>query len=108
MDIAYQKVREALNARIAEASRRASPPRRSTPSRRRPSGSRASTPTRMDAAAREERASSGKVGAFEGAGYTSKGLYRPSLDCIMFSKGTKPFCPVCRRAIDRVIDYYGE
>jgi hypothetical protein len=49
-----------------------------------------------------------KVGAFEGAGYTSKGLYRPALDCIMFSKGTKPFCPVCRQAIERVIAYYGE
>ena len=27
-----------------------------------------------------------KEGAFEGAGYASKGLYRPMLDCIMFSK----------------------
>ena len=49
-----------------------------------------------------------KVGAFEGAGYTSKGLYRPALDCIMFSKGTKPFCRVCARAIGRVIEYYDE
>jgi len=49
-----------------------------------------------------------KVGAFEGAGYASKGLYRPALDCIMFSRGTKPFCPVCERAIRRVIDRHGE
>ena len=49
-----------------------------------------------------------KVGAFEGAGYASKGLYRPSLDCIMFSKGTKPFCPACRQAVERVIEYHGE
>jgi hypothetical protein len=48
------------------------------------------------------------VGAFEGAGYTSQGLYRPALDCIMFSKGSKPFCPVCNRAIGRVIEYHGE
>ena len=50
----------------------------------------------------------GKVGAFEGAGYVSQGLYRPSLDCIMFSKGSKPFCPVCHRAVAKVIEYYGE
>jgi len=49
-----------------------------------------------------------KVGAFEGAGYTSMGMYRPALDCIMFSRGEKPFCPVCRRAIERTIIYHGE
>jgi len=49
-----------------------------------------------------------RVGAFEGAGYASKGLYRPSLDCIMFSKGQKPFCPVCARGLRRVVERYGE
>ena len=29
---------------------------------------------------------SGKVGAFEGAGYEAKGLYRPEADCIMFTR----------------------
>ena len=48
----------------------------------------------------------GLVGCFEGAGYSAKGLYRPCRDCIMFSKKVGPFCPVCRRAIDRMIDYY--
>jgi hypothetical protein len=48
----------------------------------------------------------GVVGAFEGAGYSAKGLYRPTRDCIMFSKKAGPFCPVCRRAIERMIDYY--
>jgi hypothetical protein len=48
----------------------------------------------------------GVVGAFEGAGYSAKGLYRPCRDCIMFSKKTGPFCPVCRRAIERMIDSY--
>ncbi len=50
----------------------------------------------------------GKVGAFEGAGYASKGLYRPMLDCIMFSKGTKPYCKVCEAAIIKMIKYYSE
>ncbi|MBM4397185.1 MAG: peptidase M64, partial [Deltaproteobacteria bacterium] len=31
----------------------------------------------------------GAVGAFEGAGYAAKGLYRPSLDCKMFSQGNQ-------------------
>jgi len=47
---------------------------------------------------------SGKVGAFEGAGYEATGLYRPATDCIMFSRDKVGFCPVCRRAISRVID----
>ena len=47
-----------------------------------------------------------KVGAFEGAGYQRKGLYRPMLDCIMFSKGDKPFCKVCEEAIKEVIESY--
>lgn len=50
----------------------------------------------------------GKVGAFEGAGYASTGLYRPYLDCRMFSKSLTDFCPVCRRAIERVIRFYSE
>jgi len=49
---------------------------------------------------------SGRIGAFEGAGYESKGLYRPRTDCIMFSRDKVGFCPVCRRAIERVIDQY--
>ncbi|MBI9072389.1 MAG: peptidase M64 [Melioribacteraceae bacterium] len=50
----------------------------------------------------------GKVGVFEGAGYSSEGLYRSMLDCIMFSKGKKPFCKVCEKAIVDVINHYTE
>jgi len=50
----------------------------------------------------------GIVGAFEGAGYVSKGMYRPMIDCIMFSKGDKPFCKVCESAIVKVINSYTE
>ena len=45
------------------------------------------------------------VGAFEGAGYTAKGLYRSQLDCIMFTRHIH-FCKVCRRTLDRVMDQY--
>lgn len=48
----------------------------------------------------------GKVGAFEGAGYEAKGLYRPQVDCIMFTRDEVGFCRVCRRAIERIIDQY--
>ena len=49
---------------------------------------------------------SGKVGAFEGARYEVKGLYRPAADCIMFTRDEVGFCPVCRRALERVMDLY--
>ncbi len=50
----------------------------------------------------------GKAGAFEGAGYEPKGLYRPEIDCIMFTRNGVPFCKVCREALERVISLYAE
>ncbi len=47
-----------------------------------------------------------KVGAFEGASYRAKGLYRPETDCIMYTRDEVGFCRVCRRAIARMIDLY--
>lgn len=49
----------------------------------------------------------GTVGAFEGAGYMSTGLYRPAVNCIMFTK-TDYFCPVCQDAMAKVIKTYSE
>ena len=46
-----------------------------------------------------------KVGAFEGASYMPKGLYRPQVDCIMYSRHMV-FCKVCRSTIEMVIDQY--
>ncbi len=46
-----------------------------------------------------------KVGAFEGAGYVSRGIYRPSLDCIMFSNRSLRFDPVCTAAIEKRIRF---
>ncbi|MDE3057531.1 MAG: peptidase M64 [Bacteroidota bacterium] len=48
------------------------------------------------------------VGAFEGAGYSSTGLYRPSVDCRMFSLSLTGFDPVCSRAIENMIDFYAK
>lgn len=47
-----------------------------------------------------------RVGAFEGAGYSSKGLYRPMMYCLMISSPKMEFCRVCQRAIQQMIDYY--
>lgn len=49
-----------------------------------------------------------KVGVFEGAGYSAKGLYRPSVYCLMIYNPKDEFCPVCQDAIRRMIQYYSE
>jgi hypothetical protein len=49
-----------------------------------------------------------KVGAFEGGGYMEKGIYRPTHDCSMKSIAVDNFCPVCKRAIQQMIDFYSE
>lgn len=46
------------------------------------------------------------VGVFEGAGYQSKGCYRPAQECRMKINEVKDFCPVCARAIRRITDFY--
>ena len=70
----------------------------------------------MDALFRQQRSTeeqllggmrySRAVGAFEGASYEPRGLYRPQADCIMFSRNRVGFCAVCRRAIGTIIDLY--
>jgi len=49
-----------------------------------------------------------QVGAFEGAGYVSEGMYRSQLDCIMFTKGLKKFCAACNAGIREVTERYTE
>jgi len=46
------------------------------------------------------------VGLFEGAGYQSKGCWRPCEDCRMRTNAAPDFCPVCSRAIRRITDFY--
>ncbi|MDQ1350476.1 MAG: hypothetical protein QG657_778 [Acidobacteriota bacterium] len=48
---------------------------------------------------------SGMAGAFEGAAYLPKGMYRSAINCIMFTRDLT-FCPVCQRSISQVIDRY--
>jgi hypothetical protein len=104
-DAKYQEERKLLNQAIAEASR---------------SGAPADTIAKLEenethhAAIHAKWAEeflkrsrwAGKVGAFEGAGYASTGLYRPTLDCLMFSRRMQPYCPVCARAVEATILRY--
>lgn len=47
-----------------------------------------------------------KLGVYEGAGYQPHGVYRPVQECRMKINECEHFCPVCSRAIERMIDYY--
>jgi hypothetical protein len=70
----------------------------------------------MNALFREEQADAtrlfraaahdGEVGAFRGANYDATAYYRSQLDCIMFTRNEVPFCRVCQRALEQVIDLY--
>lgn len=51
-------------------------------------------------------ASTQVVGVFEGAGYQSKGCFRPAQECRMKINEVRDFCPVCARAIRRITDFY--
>jgi hypothetical protein len=59
-----------------------------------------------DAALLDSGPHAGIVGAFEGANYEAQGYYRPQSDCIMFTRNPVPFCAVCRRAIETMLDLY--
>lgn len=46
------------------------------------------------------------IGLFEGAGYSTRGIYRPCADCRMRTNEEPEFCPVCQQAIINLIDFY--
>lgn len=46
------------------------------------------------------------IGAYEGAGYSTKGVYRPTPDCRMRSNRHKDFCPACQKALRDLINFY--
>ena len=48
------------------------------------------------------------VGVYEGGGYRTKGIYRPAVVCRMRDNVATRFCPVCERAIERVIKHQTE
>lgn len=106
-DYAWQKERREMNSRIAQLKRNKS--------------SKQEIDDAVNEYDRKDRAHStlvdnylknskywGMVGVFEGAGYCAQDMYRPMLDCLMFSKGAKPFCKVCEEHVVKVIKHYIE
>jgi len=105
LDEAYQKKRTDLNKKIAELKRSGEDEETLAALEKHSEELSRQHAEQMDTYLAKSRFA-GTVGAFEGAGYASKGLYRPQLDCLMFSKGEKPFCTVCDAALRRVIAFY--
>ena len=46
------------------------------------------------------------VGAFQGGGYLTNGIYRPQRNCMM--RNYAPFCAVCNRTIESVIEAHSD
>ena len=107
MDNAYQKTRTEMNDEVARLKRERAP---KTEIEKAEAKSEQLSRENAEAVDKYLRNSKywGKVGAFEGAGYSSEGLYRSMLDCIMFTKGKKPFCKVCEQAVYNMIMFYSE
>lgn len=49
-----------------------------------------------------------KLGVYEGAAYSTKGLYRPFDRCRMRDNEFPEFCPVCQRTLMRIIEFHTE
>jgi hypothetical protein len=107
MDLAWQKRRRAMNNRIAELKRTKSSTDAIQKAEQEYVQKDRAHAIKVDNYLKSSKYF-GQVGAFEGAGYSAQGIYRPMIDCIMFSKGDKPFCSVCETAVKNVIGHYLE
>lgn len=47
-----------------------------------------------------------KIGLYEGGGNQTKNVYRAYQDCRMRTNTAQEFCPVCQRALKRLIQFY--
>jgi hypothetical protein len=107
MERAYQKKRQETNERIAMLKRSNAPQAEIDALQAQSEEMSRLNGLEVNAFFKKSRFQ-GKVGAFEGAGYAAKGLFRPMLDCLMFSRGARPPCRVCAAAVARTIRYYSE
>ncbi|MBP7102909.1 MAG: peptidase M64 [Bacteroidales bacterium] len=53
-------------------------------------------------------ANKNKLGVYEGAGYCSKGLYRPFISCTMKDIVYNRFCPVCKASLIQMLKFYAK
>ena len=107
MDKAYQKKRQETNEKIAALKRANAAKEEIDALQARSDEMSRLNGLQVNAFFKKSRFQ-GKVGAFEGAGYAAKGLFRPMLDCLMFSRGLRPLCKVCEQAVVDTIRYYSE
>ena len=64
----------------------------------------AGTPVPTPANDKVSRKENGPLGVYEGAGYHSKGIYRPVMHCMM--RDYAPFCPICAKRLNDIFDLY--
>lgn len=107
MDAAYQQRRGEISDRIAELMRGGADAAEVEAAKAEGEELSRTHQMKMDAWL-EDTGLLGEIGVYEGAGYCSEGMYRAEPDCIMFSKGLKPFCAACRRGIREVAATYTE
>lgn len=63
-------------------------------------------PTPLTTKKNRSRQQDNKIGVYEGAGYSMKGVYRPCPDCRMRSNVYPEFCPACQKALRELIEFY--
>jgi len=106
LDLFWQKQRAEMNDRIAELQKNGAPEEEVKMAKSQ-YDEKSKERDREVQEYLENSEYAGKVGAFEGAGYMSTGLYRPSINCIMFTR-TNYFCPVCQDAMVGIIKTYSK
>jgi hypothetical protein len=106
-DLEWQAERRRLNDRVAELRRSGAPDADVKAAEEEYNRRDREHADKMHAYLKKSRYA-GRVGAFEGAGYMSKGFYRPMADCIMFTKAQTEFCAVCAEAMVNIIDWYSK
>lgn len=107
MDAEYNRGRAELNKKISDLMTRGGSPEEIAAAK---AEGEAWSQSHQDQVDRwfKDRKYFGKVGAFEGGGYVSEGMYRSEIDCIMFTKGLKKFCAACAAGIREVTERYTE
>ncbi len=65
-----------------------------------PTGIKVPTPDNNDV----PKSECGPLGVYEGAGYSAKGVYRPTMHCMM--RDYAPFCPVCSHRLEEIFSIY--
>ncbi len=107
MSLAWQKVRAKLNNRVAELRRSGAPEAEIKAAEEEYNRRDREQAMKVHDYLKSSKFE-GQVGLFEGAGYATKGLYRPMVDCIMFTKAQTRFCKVCEDAMIKIILWYSE